>query len=193
MPPWLSRRLAQLTNEGVAGLVEQHPHRLVGLGTVPLQHPELAVAELTRAVDELGLRGVQVGTLAGSRELADDALDGFWARAEELDAVVFVHPWGCSLGERLDRYYLSNTVGNPVETAVALSHLVFSGLLDRRPGVRIAAAHGGGYLSHVPGPRRPCVAGTARGAAPGRTAEHVRAEDVVRLPGLYTERTSSPG
>jgi aminocarboxymuconate-semialdehyde decarboxylase len=142
----LAERLTRLTNEGVAGLAEQHPHRLVGFGTIPLQHPELAVTELTRAVDELGLRGVQIGTLAGGRELADDALDGFWARAEELDAVVFVHPWGCSLAERLDRYYLSNTVGNPVETTVALSHLVFSGLLDRHPGVRVVAAHGGGYL-----------------------------------------------
>ena len=130
----------------MTALVEQHPRRLVGLGTVPLQHPELAVAELTQAVDEFGLRGVQVGTLAGDRELADDALEGFWARAEELDAVVFVHPWGCSLGERLDRYYLSNVVGNPVETTVALSHLVFSGLLTGIPGVRIVAAHGGGYL-----------------------------------------------
>lgn len=142
----VAQRITRLTNEGMSALVEQHPHRLVGMGTVPLQHPELAVAELTRAVDEFGLRGVQMGTLAGARELADDALDAFWARAEELGAVVFVHPWGCSLGERLDRYYLSNIVGNPVETAVALSHLIFSGLLDRHPGVRIVAAHGGGYL-----------------------------------------------
>jgi aminocarboxymuconate-semialdehyde decarboxylase len=142
----IAERITRLTNESMAGLIEQHPHRLVGLGTVPLQHPELAIAELRRAVGEFGLRGVQIGTLAGSRELADDALEGFWATAEELDAVVFVHPWGCSLGERLDRYYLSNIVGNPVETTVALSHLVFSGLLDRHPGVRIVAAHGGGYL-----------------------------------------------
>jgi aminocarboxymuconate-semialdehyde decarboxylase len=142
----LAGRLTRLTNEGMTALIEQHPRRLVGLGTVPLQHPKLAVAELTRAVDELGLRGVQIGTLAGDTELADDALEGFWARAEELDAVVFVHPWGCSLGERLDRYYLSNVVGNPVETTVALSHLVFSGLLDRHPGLRIVAAHGGGYF-----------------------------------------------
>jgi aminocarboxymuconate-semialdehyde decarboxylase len=142
----VAQRLTRLTNEDMSALVEQHPHRLVGLGTVPLQHPKLAVDELTRAVTEFGLRGVQIGTLAGSRELADDELDGFWATAEELDAVVFVHPWGCSLGERLDRYYLSNVVGNPVETTVALSHLVFSGLLDRHPAVRIVAAHGGGYL-----------------------------------------------
>jgi aminocarboxymuconate-semialdehyde decarboxylase len=111
-----------------------------------LQHPDLAVAELTRAVDGYGLRGVQIGTFVNGVEIADPVLDEFWARAAELDAVVFIHPWGCTLGERLDRHYLSNTVGNPVETAVALSHLVFSGLLDRHPGVRIVAAHGGGYL-----------------------------------------------
>lgn len=142
----LAERIARVTNEGVAALVAAHSDRLQGMGTVPLQHPDLAVAELTRAVDQFGLRGVQIGTSADGRELADAAFDSFWGRAAELEAVVFVHPWGCSLGERLDRYYLSNTVGNPVETAVALSHIVFSGLLDRHPGVRIVAAHGGGYL-----------------------------------------------
>ena len=142
----LARRITALTNEGISGLVASHPDRLRGLGTVPLQHPDLAVSELDRAVTELGLAGVQIGTSIGPRELADDAFADFWARAEELQALVFVHPWGCSLGDRLDRYYLSNTVGNPVETTVALSHLMFSGLLDRHPGLRILAAHGGGYL-----------------------------------------------
>jgi aminocarboxymuconate-semialdehyde decarboxylase len=144
--PPVAVRVTRLTNEGIAELVESHPARFAGLGTVPLQHPDLAIAELSRAMVDLGLRGVQIGTSAGGRELADEALDGFWARAEELGAAVFIHPWGCSLGERLDRYYLSNTVGNPVETTVALSHIVFSGLLDRHPGLRLIAAHGGGYL-----------------------------------------------
>ena len=144
--PALAERITRLTNEGVAGLVAGHPGRLSGLGTVPLQHPELAVTELEHAVGELGLAGVQIGTAYAGRELADDAYADFWAAAEAQEAVVFVHPWGCSLGARLDRYYLSNTVGNPVETTVALSHLIFSGLLDRHPGLRIVAAHGGGYL-----------------------------------------------
>lgn len=145
-PSPLALQITRLTNSGVAELVAAHPDRLTGLGTVPLQHPDLAVAELEHAVTELGLAGVQIGTSAPGRELADDAYAGFWARAEALGAVVFVHPWGCSLGERLDRYYLANTVGNPTETTVALSHLIFSGLLDRHPGLRIVAAHGGGYL-----------------------------------------------
>jgi aminocarboxymuconate-semialdehyde decarboxylase len=88
----------------------------------------------------------------GSRtvELSDPRLADFWARAEETGAVVFVHPFGCTLDERLDQWYLSNTVGQPTENAVALSHLVFSGVLDRHPGLRVVAAHGGGYLpTHI--------------------------------------------
>lgn len=142
----LAQRITRLTNTGVAELVASHPGRLTGLGTVPLQHPQLAVTELDHAVTELGLAGVQIGTAYAGRELSDPAYADFWARAEELAAVVFVHPWGCSLGERLDQHYLSNTVGNPTETTVALSHLIFSGLLDSHPGLRLVAAHGGGYL-----------------------------------------------
>lgn len=142
----LSERISRTVNEGVAELCASRSDRLLGLGVVPLQHPELAAAELTRAVDELGLRGVEISTSAGGLELADPALEPFWARAEELDAIVFIHPWGCSLRPRLDRHYLANVVGQPVETTLALSHMIFSGLLDRRPALRVIAAHGGGYL-----------------------------------------------
>lgn len=134
------------TNAGIAALAAAHPDRLVGLGAVALQHPDLAVAQLEHGIHELGLRGVQIGTSAGERELDDPALSGFWARAEELGALVLVHPWGCSLGERLADYYLANTVGNPVETTVALSRIVFSGLLDRHPELDVLSVHGGGYL-----------------------------------------------
>ncbi|MEO8906534.1 MAG: amidohydrolase family protein, partial [Microbacteriaceae bacterium] len=101
---------------------------------------------------ECGLRGVEISSFApgpaGSHtvELSDERLEPFWARAAELDAVVFLHPFGCSLDERLDRYYLSNTVGQPAENAVALSHLIFAGVLDRHPSLTLIAAHGGGYL-----------------------------------------------
>jgi aminocarboxymuconate-semialdehyde decarboxylase len=84
-------------------------------------------------------------------ELSDPRLDAFWSRAEETQALLFLHPFGCSLDERLDRFYLSNTVGQPAENAVALSHLIFGGVLDRHPGLRIVAAHGGGYLPTVIG------------------------------------------
>ncbi|MGW3408694.1 amidohydrolase family protein [Streptomyces sp. NPDC000888] len=142
----LAVRLARTVNEAVAAHCANAPERLYGLGTVPLQHPDLAVALLDRAVTEYGLYGISVSTTVDGRELADRAHDAVWQKAEELGAVVFVHPWGCSLGERLAGHYLGNTVGQPVETTVALSHLIFTGVLDRFPRLKLVAAHGGGYL-----------------------------------------------
>lgn len=142
----LAGRLAHTVNEAVAAHCAEAPERLFGLGSVPLQHPALAVELLEWAVTGLGLYGVSVSTTVDGRELADPAHDPVWAKAEELGAVVFVHPWGCSLGERLTTRYLGNTVGQPVETTVALSHLIFTGVLDRFPGLKLVAAHGGGYL-----------------------------------------------
>lgn len=142
----LAVRLARTVNEAVAAHCARAPERLYGLGTVPLQHPDLAVALLDRAVTEHGLYGISVSTTVGGRELADPAHDELWRTAEELGAIVFVHPWGCSLGERLATHYLGNTVGQPVETTVALSRLIFTGVLDRFPGLKLVAAHGGGYL-----------------------------------------------
>ena len=148
--PWadedLAGRVVTTTNQGVAELAGAHPSRLAGVGTVALQHPDLAVGQLEHCVRDLGLRGVQIGTRAGDRELDHPALADFWGRATELGALVIIHPWGCTLGERLADYYLANTVGNPVETTVALSRLIFSGLLDRHPGLDICTVHGGGYL-----------------------------------------------
>jgi predicted TIM-barrel fold metal-dependent hydrolase len=148
--PWadedLAARLVNATNEAVATLAGSHPDRLVGVGTVALQHPRLAVHQLEQAVRTFGLRGVQIGTTAGDRELDHPALADWWACAEELGALVTIHPWGCTLGERLADYYLANTVGNPVETTVALSRIVFSGLLDRHPALDLCSVHGGGYL-----------------------------------------------
>ncbi|GAA0898718.1 amidohydrolase family protein [Virgisporangium aurantiacum] len=140
----LAERFTRVTNEAVAGHCADG--RLTGIGTLPLQHLDLAVTELTHAVNDLKLRGVSVSTHVEGRELADARHDPIWACAQDLGAVVFVHPWGCTLGPRLATRYLGNTVGNPVETAVALSHLIFTGVLDRFPRLRIVAAHGGGYL-----------------------------------------------
>ena len=139
-------QLAAAVNDGIARLVGAAPHRLLGLGVVPLRYPMDAVRELRRAVSDLGLVGVEISTNAAEIELGDPELEEFWCAAEALGAIVFIHPWGCSLGTRLDQYYLANTVGQPVETAVALSHLIFSGTLDRHPDLTIIAAHGGGYL-----------------------------------------------
>ncbi|GAA5044781.1 aminocarboxymuconate-semialdehyde decarboxylase [Thermocatellispora tengchongensis] len=143
--PELARTVCRLAGEGTAEHVAQAPGRLHGLGLVPLQHPDLAVEALDHALS-LGLKGVEISSHAPGRELSDPAYEPLWARAEETGAVIFLHPFGCTLDERLDRFYLSNIVGQPVENAVALSHLIFSGVLDRHPGLKILAAHGGGYL-----------------------------------------------
>ncbi|MDX6344522.1 MAG: aminocarboxymuconate-semialdehyde decarboxylase [Trebonia sp.] len=144
--PELAVTLTTVTNEAVAAHCAGGAGRLYGLGTLPLQHPGLAVRELERAMTELGLKGVSVSTNVDGRELADPAFDPVWEAAAGLGAVVFVHPWGCSLGTRLGAHFLGNTFGQPAETALALSHLVFAGTLDRHPGLRLLAAHGGGFL-----------------------------------------------
>jgi len=142
----LGRELVRTQNESIAESCARHPKRLRGLGNVALQHPDLAVEQLEHALLRLGLVGVEVSTSVNGLELADEKLEPFWARAESLGAIVFVHPMGTSLGERLNRFYLQNLIGNPAETAIALSYLIFAGTLDRHPGVKIVAAHGGGYL-----------------------------------------------
>lgn len=148
--PWANEGLAGWIAGEVNRLVAEHvaraPDRLTGLGVVPLQHPGRLVEYLDDAVLGRGLAGVEISSFAGDVELSDARLAPFWARAEELGCIVFLHPFGCSLDERLDRFYLSNTVGQPTENAVALSHLIFSGVLDRHPGLKIVVAHGGGYL-----------------------------------------------
>ncbi|MEV0579300.1 amidohydrolase family protein [Streptomyces sp. RTGN2] len=138
-------KVCRLANEATAAHCAAAPDRLRGLGLVPLQHPHLAVEALDDALGR-GLLGIEISSHAPGRELSDPAYEPLWARAEESGAVVFLHPFGCTLDERLDRWYLSNTVGQPTENAVALSHLIFSGVLDRHPGLKVIAAHGGGYL-----------------------------------------------
>jgi aminocarboxymuconate-semialdehyde decarboxylase len=145
----LAARIARTVNEGIAELVAARPDRLQGLGFAPLHVGEAALVE---AVGDLGLRGVEIATFGpGGLELGDAALDPFWAKAAELGALVFVHPWGCTLGERLTSHYMTNLVGQNVEHAVALSQVILSGVLDRHPDVKIVFAHGGGYLPFHPG------------------------------------------
>lgn len=157
--PDLGAEIARRANSAMMELVAAAPQRLAGLGLAPLQHPDSMVAALDHAVLDCGLLGVEIGSYApgqdrtagqgpneGTVELSDVRLEPFWARAEELGALVFLHPFGCSLDERLDRFYLANTVAQPAENAVALSHLIFAGVLDRYPDLLLIAAHGGGYL-----------------------------------------------
>jgi aminocarboxymuconate-semialdehyde decarboxylase len=149
--PELAEALVRANNEGIAELCARQPERLVGLGTVALQHPQLAARQLEHCVRELGFKGVLISSCIGTRELADAEFAPFWRQAEALGCVVFIHPFGASVGRRLDRHYLSNILGQPLETTIALSHLIFSGTLDRYSGVKILAAHGGGFLPHYMG------------------------------------------
>ncbi len=144
--PDLAREIVRLQNDAIADLCARHPTRLAGLGTLALQHPQMASEQLEHAVKVLGLKGVEISTSVNGRELGDPALRPFWARAEELGALIFIHPFGTTLGERTATHYLVNTIGQPLETTIALSHLIFGGVLDEHPGLKIVAAHGGGYL-----------------------------------------------
>lgn len=146
-PPDVGRDAARLTNDGIAAAVAQHPERFVGMGHVPLQIPELAVAEMKRCVRELGLRGIEIPSHVAGRELSDPQFRPVLAAAEELGVLLFLHPLGASHGERLRDHYLNNLLGNPIDSAVAVAHLIFDGVLEQLPGLKICVAHGGGYAA----------------------------------------------
>jgi aminocarboxymuconate-semialdehyde decarboxylase len=144
--PELAHQTSRLINENIAQICRDHPDRFVGLATVPLQEPELAVHELTRAVRELGLRGVEICTNVAGAELSEDRFRPFFAKAQELDVLIFMHPSGFTDGQRLSDHYFINVIGNPLDSTVAVHHLIFGGVLDRYPRLKIVVAHGGGYL-----------------------------------------------
>lgn len=144
--PDLAKEIVRLQNEQIAEVSSLLPDRFTGLGTIALQHPDLSVEQLTHAVKTYGLKGIEISTAVNGLDLADAKFEKFWAKADELGCVVFIHPLGTSLGERVNQFYLTNIIGQPLETTIALSNLIFGGVLDRNPGVKIIAAHGGGYL-----------------------------------------------
>jgi len=148
--PGEGQQLARMVNERIAGIVAQWPERFVGLGTVPLQDPDLAVSELVFLVKTLGLRGVEINPSVNGMDLTDGrlSLDAFFGKAAELGAVVFMHPIGFTHGERLLDHYFNNVIGNPLETTVAASHLIFDGVMERHPKLKVVLPHGGGYLAH---------------------------------------------
>ena len=146
----LAARIVRAQNDGLAAWVASHPDRFVALASVALQHPDLAAAQLEDAVKRLGLRGASIGGHVDNEDLSLPKYDPFWAKAAELGVPVFMHPNGAAnivrqgaLGGRAD---LGNIIGNPLETTYFLSRLMFDGVLDRFPGLRVIAAHAGGYL-----------------------------------------------
>lgn len=147
----LAEEVVRIQNHRIAEMCATYPERLVGLGTLALQHPLLAAEQLEYAVKELELRGVEISSTVNGLELSDASLEPFWAKAAELGCIVFLHPFGTTLGDRAVPAYLSNIIGQPLETTLALSHLIFGGVLDRHSGLKLVAAHGGGYLPSYPG------------------------------------------
>jgi aminocarboxymuconate-semialdehyde decarboxylase len=163
-PPEVGRDVTRLINDNIADTVARHPDRLVGLATVPMQAPEFAVAELERAVKKLGLRGVELCTNVAGAELSEEKFRPVFAKAEELGVLVFLHPNAFTEGRRLSDHYFSNVIGNPLDSTVAVSHLIFGGVLDRYPKLKVCVAHGGGYLpayagrmDHAHGARSDCA------------------------------------
>jgi len=145
----LSRRL----NDHIAGVVRNHPGRFAGLATIPLQDPDLAASELERCVRELGLRGAQIGTHVDANphsgridtlNLDNASLQPVWNAAEQLGAAIFVHPWDMFGKERMPKYWLPWLVGMPAETSLAICSMIFGGVFERFPKLRVAFAHGGG-------------------------------------------------
>lgn len=139
---------AQLVNDGIANMARAFPERLMGMGTLPMQHPDAAVAELERIVRQHGFRAVELGTSVGEEQVADKRFRPVLKRAQELDVFIFAHPYSGSEVCNLDGYYLSNLIGNPLQSTIMVSHLMFSGVLDELKKLRICLAHGGGYVPY---------------------------------------------
>lgn len=136
--------LARLLNDHIAQVVHDHPKRFVGLGTLPMQDANLAIGELERCVQQLNMPGVQIGTNVNGRNLDDPSLFPIFQAAEALGACIFVHPWEMLGKERMGKYWMPWLVGMPAETTLAICSVIFSGLLEKLPRLRIAFAHGGG-------------------------------------------------
>jgi aminocarboxymuconate-semialdehyde decarboxylase len=139
-------KAARVVNDGLAEYVAQKSDRFVALGTVPLMDGSEAARELERCMTSLRMKGAQILTNVAGRELSDPAYAAFWKKAEELGALVVIHPNGFTDARRFTRFYFNNVIGNPLETTIALHYLIFDGVLERHPNLKILAVHGGGYL-----------------------------------------------
>jgi aminocarboxymuconate-semialdehyde decarboxylase len=136
--------LSRFLNDHIASVVAGNPNRFVGLGTLPMQSPELAVRELERCMRSLGLAGVQIGSHINEWNLSDESLIPVFSAAQDLDAAIFVHPWDMMGQERMEKYWLPWLIGMPAETTLAISSMIFGGVFARFPNLRVCFAHGGG-------------------------------------------------
>ncbi|MFY0611488.1 MAG: amidohydrolase [Hyphomicrobiaceae bacterium] len=143
----LGHEANQIVNDGLAAGVKQMPDRLVAIGTVPLQDTDLAVSELVRCMTELGMYGVELGANVAGEELSSERLDPFWAKAQELGATILIHPTAFA-SNRFGNHYFTNIIGNPLDTTVAIHYLIFDGVMERFPDLKIVLSHGGAFASH---------------------------------------------
>jgi aminocarboxymuconate-semialdehyde decarboxylase len=142
----VAERLIRIQNQKLAELCAANSERFAGLATVALQFPELAAEQLVEGVKKFGLRGVSIGGNVNGEELSARKFDPFWAKAEELGVLIFMHPQPDPIKRLEGNGVLNNVINNPLETTIALSHLIFDGTFDRYPGLKLCSAHGGGYL-----------------------------------------------
>jgi aminocarboxymuconate-semialdehyde decarboxylase len=144
----LALKAARLVNDGVADMVASHPARLRGMATVPLQHPDAAIAEMERVVSEHGFKAIEIGTSVEGMQLAEAKFRPILRRAQELGIFVFAHPYYTGSKSGLECHYLTNLIGNPLDTTVMLANLMFSGALDELAGLKLCLAHGGGFAPY---------------------------------------------
>jgi aminocarboxymuconate-semialdehyde decarboxylase len=147
----LARRLIDVQNEKLAALCAVRPDRFVALASVALQFPELAAQQMEEAIKHLGMRGAAIGGSVEGEEISSPKFDPFWAKAEEMQALIFMHPQDSAVATGVrarvqGNGFLENVIGNPLETTIFLSHMIFEGTLDRFPNLKLCAAHAGGYL-----------------------------------------------
>lgn len=136
--------VSRFLNDHIADVARRYPTRFVSLGTVPMQDPQLAIQELERCMGELGLAGVQIGSHINDWNLSDPELFPFFEAAERLGAAIFVHPWDMMGKDKMGKYWLPWLVGMPAETSLAICSMIFGGIFERLPNLRVAFAHGGG-------------------------------------------------
>jgi aminocarboxymuconate-semialdehyde decarboxylase len=149
--PALGAACAAIQNDQIARLVAAHPDRFLGIATLPMQAPQRAADELIRAVRTLKLRGAMIGSNVQGKNLDDPSLEPLWAAAAELEALLLVHPVNVAGAERLRSYYLNNLIGNPLDTTIAAACLVFGGVLERHPKLKVCLVHGGGFTPYQAG------------------------------------------
>jgi len=140
----LNATIATIQNDQIAKHIKDHPGRFYGLATLPMQAPDKAAAELRRAMKTLGLKGAQIGSNINTRNLDDPAFEPVWAAANELHALIMVHPTQVAAADRLKNYYLTNLIGNPLDSTIAVASLVFGGVVEHHPNIKFFFVHGGG-------------------------------------------------